>query len=571
LNTYQEYISNVLSGKRLSGRLERLSVERQVRLMGDDRYYFDEDKVNRVLQIAGLCRHTKGSFYGKRFELFGFQAFLLSQIFGLIRKDTEKRLIRKVLYVTAKKSGKSEFAGLIGQLFTFFDGESGAECYSAANKFDQALFCWQAGKTIGKQLAQDSELFSNRFKLYDSINNRSIYDLETDSFFKPIAADAKTLDGVNPHLAIIDEYHEAKDSSVPDNMSSGMVLRDQPLLLYVTTRGFNVRGPLWQLENVAIDILEGKKTDDSFFPLIFSLDKDDDWHNRDLWVKANPGIGRAPSWAGIEAEYDKAVNYGATAEVNFKTKNLNIWVRQSKTWITDKIWMKGNKEIDYEKLKGRKCFGALDLSSRRDLSVWGLLFPPDEQNEDFIFICQNYIPEENIEERSRVDGVPYLEWQRNGDIIATPGNVIDYDYIVRDILEAHGLYEIQRLDYDPAFATATVITLAEKGIKINEFTQYYKNFNRAITEIDKLITQGNIVHGGDPVLRWCAGNVTIKRNATGLQMFDKNKSREKIDPMVVLAMCVAGYLKHLEDNDVSKYNDEDIFIFDPNDLEWQDL
>jgi phage terminase large subunit-like protein len=566
MTLYHQYINDVLSGNRLTGRLEKLAVERAVKLMEDDRYFFDEDEVHRVLTIVGLFKHTKGSFYGKNFKLFPFQAFFLALIFGLKRKDTGLRLIRKALYVTAKKSGKSELAGALGVLMAFFDGENGAECYSAANKFDQAIFCWQAGKTIAKQLATDSDIFASRMKLYDSMNNRGLKDLETDSFFRPIAADAKTLDGVNPHLAIIDEYHEAKDSGVPDNMSSGMVLRAQPLLCYVTTRGFNVRGPLWQLERVAIDILEGKKEDDSFFPLIFALDDDDDWNDRSVWVKANPGIGRAPSWEGIEAEYTKALNEGATAEINFKTKNLNIWVRQSKTWITDKIWMRGNKPIDYEKLKGRRCFSACDLSSRRDLSDVGHLFPPLPGERHFIFIHRSYIPEDIAQERAKIDGVPYLDWIKNGNLTATPGNVIDYDYIERDVIEDHGIYQMERLDYDPAFATAVMTNLAERGVNVIEFKQYYLNFNRAITEIDKITSEGRLIHGGDPVLRWCAGNVVIKRNASGLQMFDKARSKEKIDPMVVLAMCMAGYLRWREDTNESKYNDEDILIFDPNDL-----
>jgi len=566
MTEYKQYMENVISGKRICGRLEKLCVERALALIADDRYYFDDKEAEWVLSIVGLFRHTKGKFYGEHFQLFPFQAFFLAILFGLKRKDTNKRLIRKALYVTAKKSGKSELAGAIGALMTFFDGENGAECYSAANKFDQALFCWQAGKTICKQLSADSKSFRDTLKVYDSINNRSILATDTDSFFKPIAADAKTLDGVNPHLAIIDEYHEAKDSTVPDNMSSGMVLRAQPILLYVTTRGFNVRGPLWQLERVAIDILEGKKTDDSFFPLIFALDKGDDWNDKSVWCKANPGIGRAPTWEGIESEYTKAINEGATAEVNFKTKNLNIWVRQSKTWITDRIWMKGAKTINYDDLKGRTCFAAADLASRRDLADIGALFPPLPGKRNFIFIHKSYIPEDNANERAKNDGVPYLDWIKEGKITATPGNVIDYDKIRQDILAYHGKYSIETLHYDPAFATEVMTKSHERGVPVVEFTQYYKNFNRAITELDKLITEGRLIHGGDPVLRWCAGNVVIKRNATGLQMFDKNKSKEKIDPMVVLAMCVAGYLKWLEETNESKYNEEDLYIFDPNNL-----
>lgn len=546
MSDWQKYMDSVMSGQRMAGRLERLAVERTSRLMQDDRYFMDFKEAERVLGIVSLFRHTKGQYYGQPFQLFPFQAYYFAHVFGLKRKDTGLRLTRKTLLVTAKKSGKSELAGAQAVLMAFFDNEPRAECYSAANKFDQALFCWDAARVICKQLAADSESFAQQLQLYNSFNNKNIINTAEDSFFKPIASDSKTLDGVNPHLAEIDEYHEAKDSSIPDNMSSGMVLRSQPMLSYFTTRGFNVFGPLWQLEKVAVDVLEGKKEDDSFFPLVFAMDEGDDWHDKSKWPKANPGIGRAPTWDGIEAEYTKAINEGATAEVNFKTKNLNIWVRQAKTWITDKVWMRGGRPISLDSLKGRRCFGAADLSSRRDLSCKGLLFPPLPGEKDFVFLQTSYCPAENIEARSRQDGVPYQQWAADGDLVATPGNVIDYEYIEQDILKDHGNYQLERLNYDPAFATEIMTRLAEKGVPVQEFTQYYKNFNRAITELDKLTTEGRLVHGGDPVLRWCAGNVAIKRNATGLQMFDRANSKEKIDPMVVLAMCLAGYLSWLE-------------------------
>lgn len=557
-------MADVLSGTRVAGRLERLSVERTARLMDDERYYMDYAEVDRILNIVSLFKHTKGKYYGQPFQLFPFQAYYFAHIFGLKRKDTALRLTRKTLLVTAKKSGKSELAGAQAVLMTFFDGEPRAECYSVANKFDQAIFCWDAARVICKQLAADSPSFEKQLQVFNSFNNKNLINGEDDSFFRPIASDSKTLDGVNPHLAEIDEYHEAKDSSIPDNMSSGMVLRSQPMLSYFTTRGFNIFGPLWQLEKVAVDILEGKKEDDSFFPLIFALDPEDDWRDKSKWVKANPGIGRAPTWDGIEAEYTKAINEGATAETNFRTKNMGEWVRQAKTWITDDIWMRGNRAVTLDQFKGRRCFAAADLSSRRDLSSFGWLFPPMPGEKDFVFFQKSYCPEESIEQRSRQDGVPYQQWAAAGHIVATPGNVIDYEYIEQDVLSVHGAYQLEILNYDPAFATEIMTRLGEKGVPVQEFTQYYKNFNRAITELDKLTTEGRLVHGGDPVLRWCAGNVTIKRNATGLQMFDKVKSREKIDPMIVLAMCVAGYLSWLEDSNQSKYNNEEIFVFDVN-------
>ena len=537
-----EYISEVLEGKRLVGELELAAVKRWSEFESDPEIYYDEKGVERVIQIFRLLKHTSGEYYGKRFQLLPWQIFVLSWIFGWKYKESGYRVTRKAYVEVAKKNGKSELAGAIGLYGAFFDGEMGAECYSAANKYDQATICWNAGKVMATQFMQESKKFASICKVYDSITTRGLKNVQGESSFKPIAADSKTLDGVRPHFAIIDEYHEAKDDSILRNLASGMVNRTQPLLFIISTAGFNINGPCHQYRKVVNDIVSGKKEDKSTFGLIFTANKDDDWNDEKTWQKANPSIGTTPSWDGLRTEYTKALNEGQSAEINFKTKNLNIWVRQSKTWITDKIWMQGNKTESEEVLMGSECYAAVDLSTKWDLTCFGLLFPPTPDRESFIFKAKYYCPQEGAQFRAKKDGVPYLDWAKDKHLYLTEGNVTDFNAVQLDIQEAMQNYSVQKVYYDPWQSTQFASELFADGVPMEQFRQTVVNYNEPIREMEALISKGQIWHGGDPVLRWMAGNITLKTNHTGLVMFDKDKSQEKIDGMVVLAMCYAAYM-----------------------------
>lgn len=562
IKLFYKYIDDVLKGRRVCGRLERLTVERTVELMDNPKYYFDEAEAERVLKIISLFRHTKGKYYKTRFQMMPWQAYMWGHIFGLMVKTTGKRLTREVLLCMAKKGGKSEVAGATGIIYTFFDGEARAECYSAANTYNQAKFCWDAGKYIAKQLANDSPSFANDLKLYDSITTRSIVKLSDESFFRPIAADSSTLDGVNPHAAFQDEFHESKDNSIPENMVSGMVLREAPLMMYTTTRGFHPQGPLRELENHCIDVLEKKYLEDTLFPLIFAFDpadieqfkkdfgKDPDDIDISYWAKSNPGLGQAPTVEGLKTTYRKAMNKGPTAQQNLMVKNFNIWVRQSKSWLDIKHWLKcGKGPIDREKFAGRMAFGAYDLSSKWDLSCKGLLFPPEPGEKEFTFFADFFCPEENAEFRAKRDRVPYLSWAANGRLTLTPGNVVDYEYIEAQILDDVNKYDVNHFRYDPMFATETSTRLSGAGVPVEVFKQNVSNYNEPITKLEEIILGGALNWGACPVIDWMFGNVAIRQNATGLIMFDKQKSREKIDGMVTLAMCFGGYLHWYANNE----------------------
>jgi len=235
-------------------------------------------------------------------------------------------------------------------------------------------------------------------------------------------------------------------------------------------------------------------------------------------------------------------------------------VRQSKAWLSIDDWLKCSKKIDPEALKGRECYGAYDLSTKWDLTASGLLFPPIGQENDFIFLCRYYCPEEGIKLRSRRDKVPYSEWVHEGKLIATPGNVIDYDYIKEDVLQWHEDYNVQSWQYDPMFATEISTKLHEQGVKVNSFRQTTFKYNEPLAKLEEIILKESLNKGDDVILDWMFENIAINQNRSGLKMFDKDKSQEKIDGMVTLAMCMGGYLEG-DQNEKSVYENRDIIMF----------
>lgn len=557
----EQYIEEVSSGKKVSGQLAKLAVARHLQLLQDAEqkgYHFSEDMARYALDLFALLKHTSGDYGGKPFGMLPWQAFVVASIFGWQKKDENgnwRRLFRKAYVEVAKKNGKTELAAGIGLILAFFDDEYGAEIYSAANKYDQAYICWNSARVMAKFLSQDSPAFASLIDIHGARNNSNIKSGPQNSFFKPIGADSKTLDGVRPHGGIIDEFHEAKDDSVLRNISSGMVNRSQPLLFIITTAGYNINGPCYQYRKVVVDILRDNKQDDTTFGIIFNMDEGDDWHDETKWIKANPSIGITPTWDGLRAEYTKAINEGHSAEVNFKTKNLNEWTTVGKTWIPRRKWRKCGTAIDQDKLLGRTCFAGLDLAKTRDITALVLLFPPVEDEEPFKTLPWFWCPRENAEQRAKDDGVPYLDWARNGLLSLTPGDIVDYDYIFDQIMEIGEKYDLKGISYDPWNATHIAIRLEEAGASVKKFPQNTRFYNEPILWLERAIYQQTLIHGNHEVLAWMANNVQLWKDSNGNVRFDKSKSQEKIDGMPALAMAIGEYLDKKEEDSIYKKRD----------------
>jgi len=558
LNLAEQYIHDVSKGKVVVCEQIRLTVQRHLNDLeaGADRgLYFDEKEASRVLRIISAFRHTKGAYAGKRFAMQPFQAFLIWCLFGWKRKDTGKRRFTKAYVEIARKNGKTELAAVIALYMLLFDGEQGAEVYTAATKRDQARICFDACKIMSKHAKRDSKIINKTL----GIHKHNIHVLSTSSKLEPLGADADTLDGLSPSCAIVDEYHAHKDNEVLKVLETGMGAREQPLLFVITTAGFNMQGPCYQYRKVCEDIVSGRIEDDSTFAMVFTLDDDDDWKDSATWVKSNPNIGQTPSTEYMETAFRRAVNEGAAAEIQFKTKNLNFWTTVSETWISDDDWMACTGSVDKKELRGRTCYGGLDLASNRDICALSLYFPADHPDDPGKVLNWYWIPADNAAKRSRNDRVPYIDWIDKGYIEATDGNVTDYNYIKARILDLMTDYNIRTIAYDRHNASQLVIELTDEGVKMEPFGQGFTSMNAPTRELERLILSQLIEHGGDPVLRWMASNVQIKMNAAGDIKIDKGKSREKVDGMVSLAMALGESMTE-EKAGPSKYESEDIWF-----------
>lgn len=526
------YIDRVMSGARVAGRYERLAVERHLR---DLRYatekmlYFDEKEAKKAMAFFALLKHYKGEWAGRELELEGWQCFIVWCLFGWYRVGGVRRFNYATVEV-ARKNGKTTFAAGIALYMMVLDGESGAEVYSAAVDRDQAKICWEAAK----QMVEKSGALGKYLTTYTT----SIVMMSTASSFKPLSRDSGNKDGLNPHCAICDERHAWQTDDIFNVIKSGMGARRQPLIFTITTAGFNMESPYYQARRVAIDVLEGVKDQDNEFAIIFCPDKGDDWKSREAWEKANPNLGVSVSYEYMERELQDAVNKGGTTEVNFKTKNCNMWVDAPDMWISDDIIQANSRGVTEEELEGMECYGGLDLASHVDINAMALYFPEVQAVRMWF-----WIPEGKVLEKE--DKVDYRRWKEEGWITVTPGDVIDIDYQVADIAKICQRYDVRNLAFDPAKAYhGTIQGLQREGLDdiLDEYGQSIMNMSEPTKRLEALLRGRELDLMENPVLRWMFRNVAIYRDPNDNIKLDKRKSIEKIDGVVALVDALGGMM-----------------------------
>lgn len=541
-----QWANDVMSGKVVMGSYAKLAVERfffDLDTAVDRGIHFSYLKAERAINFFKFLKHFKGEKAGEVFALEPWQQFVIANIYGWLRSDGTRRF-RKAYLEMAKKNGKTTFAGGMGLYHLDADGEASAEVYSAATTKDQSRICFDSAR----QMVLKSKLLSRRITAYQ----HNLHVLSTASKFEPVSSEAKNLEGKNTSFSIIDEFHIHKTNEVVNNIASGMVSRRQPLMLFITTAGSNRQSPCYKLRSTVIKILTGILHDDSLFGMIFTLDDSDDWHDERNWCKANPCLGASLKIEALRDAYVNAVNTPSEFEVSFKTKNLNLWVDSYKTWIEDKLWMRCAAKFNHAELEGTECFGGLDLSAVEDITSLILNFPVDDSFRILRFF---WVPEETVRSRYEKTGVNYPDFVKNGFIRVTPGNVTDYDFVVKDILELFELYDIKRIEYDRWNSSQSVIQLTNEGLNMVPFGQGYSSMSAPTKELKKLVLTGKLQHEGDPVLRWMNSNVVIEQDAAGNIKISKGKSSEKVDGMVALVMSLGGYLTHIAETGSSVYEE----------------
>lgn len=533
----EQYISDVLAGRLVACRYVRLMCERHRRDLVDGKQrglYFDVNEAQDVIDFFGFLHHSKGRWAGTVITLEPWQQALLWVLFGWIRADGTRRF-RTSYWELARKNGKSTLAAGIGLYLMIGDGEPGAEVYSAATKRDQARITHAEAQRMVKK----SPPLRKRIK---SVRD-NLHIPETATKFEPLGRDADSMDGLNVHGAIVDELHAHKDDSVWGVLETATGSREQPLLFGITTAGFNQDGFCFQLRDYAIKVLEGIVEDDSFFGVIYTLDDGDDWREEKNWVKANPNLGISVNFDDLRSKARKAREIGS-ALTHFLTKHLSIWTRAAEIWLAPDQWKACGGEIDIDALKGRECYGALDLSNTLDVTAWALVFPPNVDDPRYIALLRFWVPEETVKRRSRDQRVPYDVWVRDGWIEAIPGEVIDYEYIYAQVDRDAQQFEITEIGYDRWGAAEVYLRMEKAGKTMVQIGQGFASMSPSMRELEKLIVSKKLSHGDNPVLTWMAHNLVAEKDAAGNMKPSKRRSREKIDGMVALIMGLDRATRH---------------------------
>ena len=430
------------------------------------------------------------------------------------------------------KTHNSELAAAIALYLLYADNEPSAEVYGAACDRNQASIVFD----VARQMVEMSPALLRRSKIRSA--GKRIINYRNAGFYQVLSAETGTKHGLNVSGLVFDEIHAQPNRKLYDVLTKGSGdAREQPLFFIITTAGNDKNSICYELHTKALDLMAGRKKDSTFYPVVYGLEHEEDWTDEANWYKANPSLGHTIQIDRVREAYRNAVENPAEENV-FKQLRLNIWTSASIRWIPEQVYDKGSLPIDLDSLRGRMCYGGLDLSSTSDITALVLAFPPRSDDEKYILLPFFWLPEDTLELRCRRDHVLYDIWQKQGFIQTTEGNVIHYGFIEKFIERLGETYRIREIAYDRWNATQMVQNLEDMGFTMVPFGQGFKDMSPPSKELFKLLMEGNIIHGGNPVLKWMASNVVMRQDPAGNIKPDKEKSVEKIDGIVASIMAL---------------------------------
>ena len=516
---------------------------------------FDERKAQRVVRFIEALRHTKGEFHGQPFHLLPWQEKIIRDVFGTVRDDNPTMRQYTTAYIEIpKKNGKSELGAAIALNMLINDDEWKAEVYSCASDRQQAAIVFD----VAVDMVRQSPALMKRVKIIPS-TRRMIYQ-PTGSIYQVLSSEVATKHGLNVSACIFDELHTQPTRALYDVMTQGSGdARRQPLWFFLTTAGTDRNSICWEVHQKALDILEGRKIDPRFYPVLFGLPDDADWTNEENWYRANPSLDHTITIDKVRDAFRKAQETPAD-ENQFRQLRLNQWVKQSVRWMPMDKWDECGGVGDPYALEGRACYAGLDLSSTSDLTALVLVFPPTSEDEPYIALPFFWLPEETLSLRVRRDHVPYDQWAKRGFIQTTEGNVVHYGFIERFICELGERYDIREIAHDRWNATMMVQTLEDDGFTMVPFGQGFKDMSPPTKELMRIVLEHKLCHGGHPVLRWNMDNAYVRTDPAGNLKLDKEKSTEKIDGVVALVMALDRAQRNL--NGGSVYDERGLLTLD---------
>lgn len=528
---YYQYASDVISGKVVAGELIKLACQRFISDLKRDDLEFRPKIIERFTKFASLLRHFKAETSGKPFILEPWQEFIAANILGFYYKESGRRRFTDSLIFIARKNGKTALAALFCLWFLIGDGEDGAEVDLAANSFEQSQLAYEFVENWAKQLdpqQRDLKIYRKQIKL--DINHSKL---------NVFASDTKKLDGFNAHFALLDEYHAAKKSDMFDVLKSSQGQRRNPHLMVISTAGYLLNGPLKKMYDVDVEILRGIKSDDRTFAMLFTLDEGDDWTDESVWPKVCPNYGITVDPDKMRSFVTMAKN-NPSSEVGVLTKNFNVWCSTSTTWIQDSYIQKSMQAVNLDDFKEDDVvFGGVDLSATGDLTCVSFLLTK-EDDDRLYFKNLYYLPESALTESPNKQLYQY--WARTKQLTVTSGNVVDYDYILADIMRVYNKLNVRKLGLDRWNASQFQISATEEGLPIEPVSQSIGNLNRPTKELERLIRSGKVVIDNNELNLFCFRNAVPKYDWNENIKITKVSYENKIDGVVAMIMALCVYL-----------------------------
>lgn len=510
-------------------------------------FSFVESEANNVCDFAEKCPHVEGNWGTRNIKLHPSHIFFLVQLFGF-RHDDMTRRFTTALFAVARKNAKSTLAAIVMLYCLYCEGENGPQVISAATTGQQARIIFN----IAKRMVEMTPDMQNAFSTKAFAN--SIVCYENAGTFKPINSKASTQDGLNPSCVGVDEVHAHKDHSLINVLKSAAGARKNPLFLYTTTEGYESPGPWGEMRKFAKQLLEGSVEADHYLAIYYAIDDEDSEFDESAWIKANPLADVNPLLIKEIAKESLEAKQMPGKRAEFLIKRCNRPSSSDKSEIDLQKWNACGGEIDLEFLKNHPCYGALDLSSTRDMSSFGLLWKVDGI---FYYKVFYWVPSNQVWQRTERGAITYEAWVEAGHIKQLPGEIISSEFIKNDLLELVKTYKIQAIAFDPWNANDIVNHMIDSGINMIQFIQGPKSYSPAFNELEKNYLSKNLVHDNNPVLAWNASNLIARVDANMNRAPDRKRSSDKIDGIVCMLMCFGLWISN---DHISPYETEDLTI-----------
>lgn len=574
-----QYAKDVASGNKIAGPHVRGACERHLRDLkeGPKRgLFWDIKKANHVInffreklfvdKVAGDV--SEGDM--KPFELIDWQAFIVGSLFGWKAPDGFRRF-RMAFIETGKGSGKSPIAGGVGIYMLTADGEHRAEVYAAAQKKDQAKVLFRDAVAMVEQ----SPDLDKRLHMSGGFEKNNIAYLRKGSFFRPISTEdrGRGQSGPRPHCGLLDEIHEHSTNAMVEMMRAGTKGRNQALIFMITNSGTDRTSVCYDYHEYGAKVCSGTLEDDSFFSYICALDEGDDpFKDETCWAKANPSLGTTITDKYLREQVIQA--RGMPSKQNLVLRlNFCVWTDAESTWIGKEIWDACEVEPDRERLSGRRAFGGLDLSGKKDLTALAVAFEPDENGVIDAFV-DLWTPGDTVQERVETDRVPYDFWVRDGYLHAPPGKTIDYTFVARRIGEVAAEFDLTEIGYDRHRIDYLIDEMDAEGvdcwnggdedggtgIKLTPHGQGFVDMGLAVEAAEEVILNGKLRVWINPVLRWNVASTVLDEDAAGNRKPNKRKATGRIDGLVALIMAIRLASENAENSGSSIYEQDEIFV-----------